>query len=504
MRAPERSLRRALPALALIGLLFGGVTAPATATPEPTDLIGRASTAGRWLVDPQGRVIVVHGENVVSKTAPFTPQSYGFDAEDAQFLQDNQFDGVRLGIVWEAVEPQPGVYDDRYLDAVASTVTMLAAHHIRTLVEFHQDRWGSALGGAGAPAWATDTGGLPDVTGSVYASLVSPAVYQAFSHFFANSPAPDGRGLLDHFTDAWTHVAQRLRTVDGIVGYGILNEPFVGVFQDLCLPGAADCPPPSPQLRLRRFQDGVEAAIRAVDPAIPIFESEYVTAAAGVAETPLPPTLDGIVHSYNSYAVPCTSGLPTPVAACAPFYDDTANKAADFTRTNNRPSVLTEFGATDNPDVLRYQTNLADHDMTSWFHWNFGGNDPTTTAASPQIEGLLTDARRQPTADNINQSNLDALSRPYPSLISGTPESWQYGSTTADFTFTYNTRRADGTAQFPPGAITTIAVPPRTALRGTDIRVTGGHVAADRNGQLDIASDGSAQTITVEIRESGR
>ncbi|QLY32843.1 cellulase family glycosylhydrolase [Nocardia huaxiensis] len=489
-------ISRTLPVLALACLLLG-TAAPAPAAPGET--LGRATTAGRWIVDESGRVIIVHGENVVSKTAPYTPQSYGFDTSDAEFLRDNGFNGVRLGIIWEGVEPEPGVFDAGYLDSVAATVDLLAAHGIRTVVEFHQDKWGSVTGGAGAPAWATQTEGMPIVDGSIYASLVSPAVYQAFSNFFANSPAPDGRGLLDHFAAAWTQVAHRLRHTDGVMGYGIINEPFQGIFQDLCAPTEPDCPAPAPQLRLRQFQDRIETAIRAVDPGTPIFESDYILAAAGVVGELVPPTHSGIVHGYNSYALPCALGQPVPVTVCIPFYVSNAQKAREVTESENLPVVLTEFGATDNPEILRYQTDLTDADMTSWFHWNYGGHDPSTTAASQEIEGILVDARRDPVGGNINRGNLTALVRPYPQLVSGTPRSWNFDRTTSRFTFTYSVRRADNSGDFPSGSTTTIAVPPLTYPNGVDVRVTGGRVAETGDGFVTITSDGTAQDISVEI-----
>jgi hypothetical protein len=37
---------------------------------------------------------------------------------------------MRVGVIWAAVEPQPGSYDDTYLASIAQTVQTMAAHGI--------------------------------------------------------------------------------------------------------------------------------------------------------------------------------------------------------------------------------------------------------------------------------------------------------------------------------------------------------------------------------------
>ena len=61
--------------------------------------------AGRWLTDEHGRVVVLHGVNMVNKLPPYDPAAIGFGVDDARFLGAEGFNTVRLGIVWKAVEP---------------------------------------------------------------------------------------------------------------------------------------------------------------------------------------------------------------------------------------------------------------------------------------------------------------------------------------------------------------------------------------------------------------
>ena len=58
---------------------------------------------------------------------------------------------VRLGVMWEAVERQPGVYDMEYLAKVNDLITKLGEAGIYTLVDAHQDVFARVMCGEGVP-----------------------------------------------------------------------------------------------------------------------------------------------------------------------------------------------------------------------------------------------------------------------------------------------------------------------------------------------------------------
>ena len=58
---------------------------------------------------------------------------------------------VRLGVMWEAVETQPGVYDDAYLHRVDKLITRLGNAGIYTMIDAHQDVFAQRLCGEGIP-----------------------------------------------------------------------------------------------------------------------------------------------------------------------------------------------------------------------------------------------------------------------------------------------------------------------------------------------------------------
>src|SRR5215210_1663009 len=105
---------------AVVALTFapsGTSNGTATATAEAP----RLQRQGRFLVDQYGRVVIVHGLNMVWKRAPYAPPdtAAGFTAKDAAWLKKYGFNGARLGMLWAGVTPtKPGVADPSYFKRV--------------------------------------------------------------------------------------------------------------------------------------------------------------------------------------------------------------------------------------------------------------------------------------------------------------------------------------------------------------------------------------------------
>src|SRR5205807_294034 len=161
------------------------------------------SHAGRWITDARGRVVIVHGTNMVYKLPPYYPAAAGFSDDDAAFLARIGFNAVRVGVIWKAVEPEPGVYDNAYLSRIAATVATLRRHGIVSLLDFHQDMYNERFQGEGAPDWAVQDDGLPAVPQFGFPANyeLMPALQHAFDHFWDNSA-----GLQNHYAGAWRDV----------------------------------------------------------------------------------------------------------------------------------------------------------------------------------------------------------------------------------------------------------------------------------------------------------
>ena len=115
----------------------------------------------RMFKDPQGRMMIFHGQNVVYKTPPYIPSDGAFDPnkslndEDVANLVLWGQNFVRLGVMWEAVERSPGKYDDEYLDKVEQLINKLGEAGIYTLVDMHQDVFSRSICGEGFPDFYT-------------------------------------------------------------------------------------------------------------------------------------------------------------------------------------------------------------------------------------------------------------------------------------------------------------------------------------------------------------
>ena len=131
---------------------------------EATGTLLPLGTTGDSITNSDGQVVILHGFGEVVKVPPYEPSATGFSDDDAAFLQENGFNVVRLGVDWAALEPAPGVFDTTYLASIEQTVQTLGQHGIYSILDMHQDAWGTAFGGEGAPAWATLTGGAANGT----------------------------------------------------------------------------------------------------------------------------------------------------------------------------------------------------------------------------------------------------------------------------------------------------------------------------------------------------
>ncbi len=416
---------------------------------------------GQFLYDRFGRVVLLHGVNVVYKHPPYEVypapgKPWNFTAADASLMARLGFNVVRLGMTWQGLEPgtapantpticrrgaptDPHQFNqavlDRYLGRLAKTVALLGRYHIYTILDMHQDVYNQMFDGEGAPNWAVCTNGVPSVDppGRWSLEYATKAAGIAFSHFWANNVAGDLQGEFDR---VWAAVAAYFKNDPWVVGYDPFNEPFSKTLLTLgdehfdaqlecfytgtahvggTLHGAPPihCPPHDPA-------QGVIPTILGQDPHHLIFYEPDNFASRGF------PTFLGSmdfpnlvynVHIYCGARSPVT-GNPTDVAACAKQdARSLAHRARDrpemaSTHQPGGPAwMVTEFGATSNPALVTAFLSRLDQQPVSWAYWSWRFYaDPTGSRA----ESLLM-------ADGRLRSTARVLSRTYPEAIAGTP-----------------------------------------------------------------------------------
>jgi endoglycosylceramidase len=451
-----------LPALAWA---LAGCGEDSSTTANPTSLA--LQRAGTWLVDNDGRAIVMHGFNVVQKNPPFVRDEFGRD--DAQLLADEGFTVARVPFIWEGVEPEPGRYDDAYIARVLAIHDLLAEYGIRTIAGFHQDFWSRSAQpefGDGAPPWAT-----------VGASSAQ-AVNDSFAAFWRDDPGPGGIGIQTRFLRAWQHVATQLRDRAHVIGFDPLNEPY---------PGSDYAAPCGPFSRCTEFETGalaeffarVSDAIRAAGATQVIFPEGI--ADSGQALPVLPPLVDPQQAFNFHYYCLATQLNPNEVPvgerssaaeSCAPLERRNIGRFTAYAQQLALPGFLSEFSCNDiNPDNAQVVDLLAET-FTGWTAWAYY---PRNHGSDCPGQGLLRDAAQPATAANAKQHKLDALAVPYAHAIAGTPVAESFDRLGRTYQLTYRSHAVPG-AELRRDAETEIFVPRRAFPNGYAAQVANAEV----------------------------
>lgn len=197
------------------------------ATPRTVPAFLRAS--GDKFCDAEARQVILHGLNLVDKSADWTDYAWVGEREYAA-MRDWGFNCIRLGFTWASIEPQPGQYSEKAIVELRKRVGWAKKFGLYVVLDMHQDLY-SMKYSDGAPDWATLTDGRPHIAnGKVWsdAYVTSPAVQTAMDNFYANKEGPGGVGLQDRYAGAWRFIASHFAGEPTVIGYDLMNEPFAG------------------------------------------------------------------------------------------------------------------------------------------------------------------------------------------------------------------------------------------------------------------------------------
>jgi endoglycosylceramidase len=437
------------------------------------------SPGGPYLYDATGRMVILHGVNVVYKRAPYIAypdpgEPWNFDANDASQMHKLGFNAVRLGIEWQALEPgsggpnqqkictpgtpgDPDEYNakiaDAYLEHVKATVNLLARYGIYTLLDMHQDVYDTLFRGEGAPEWAVCTDDVPIVPkgGRWSNNYSNPQLDTAVGHFWNNDVIGDLQGQFDM---AWAAVARYFRNDKWVLGYDPYNEPFStetttaskSTFtQDLeCFYTGKDhtgflangqtplvCPPNDPR-------NGVVATIESIDHKHLIFvEPDIYWVTGGNVPSQLGPMpFPRIVFNFHDYCgdrSPVT-GDPTDLLKCLQS-EETSAAEQDVTRlsmaSRDQPTgpaiYMSEFGATNSVPLAGFDTEWAGLNTVGWMYWAWKYyDDPTGSSA----EGLVLPGGKY-------SPIVTVLSRTYPQEVAGVANAVLFNPFTGAFSMAY-------------------------------------------------------------------
>lgn len=184
---------------------------------------------GNRFVNESGKQVLFQGVNVLHRGRE-NGHLYPELEKAFPFFRESGFNLLRLGIFWDGAEPAPGKIDLDYLNRVKGVVRTAEKYGIYILLDMHQDLFAQKFID-GAPDWAClDEGAChPENCNLWYeAYLQSDAIIKAADNFWADKPASDGRGLLQHYEAMWEKIAEVFDDCDNVIGFEPMNEPFMG------------------------------------------------------------------------------------------------------------------------------------------------------------------------------------------------------------------------------------------------------------------------------------
>eukprot|EP00499_Haloplacidia_sp_CaronLabIsolate_P008816 CAMPEP_0196780524 /NCGR_PEP_ID=MMETSP1104-20130614/7941_1 /TAXON_ID=33652 /ORGANISM="Cafeteria sp., Strain Caron Lab Isolate" /LENGTH=527 /DNA_ID=CAMNT_0042150735 /DNA_START=6 /DNA_END=1589 /DNA_ORIENTATION=- len=502
----------------------------------------RINPTTQEFVDSLGRIRYFRGLNAVSKLPPFSPPTDAFDhrfsiaAEDVRNLQEWGFNVIRLGLMWSAVEPQRGQYNTTYLDVMRQVVASLADGGVYTILDAHQDAMSRRFCGEGFPDFAVQPSratqgplldfpaplpfdipidpatGRPDLNACTkhqfalyYITFECASAWQAFY---------ESRDLHDAMAGSWRAAASAFHDQAGVLGYELLNEPWLGSIWthplDAVVQGKAD------RENLVPLYERLHAAIREVDDERIVFyeptvSESYLRQSVGFEMGPGGRAYDDRqALAYHLYCIAQnSSGDPRPLKGCesslAPLWDVAQT---DYRRVGGG-AFLTEFGALgphqSSADLLTFMLDEAERRGQSWTYWTWKDFNDITTQ-NPATETLYNED------GSLQLVKLKALSRPYAPAVAAQPGSVTsaFDTATGVYTLAYTINPAvtaptdiflASQFHYPNGANITIA-PSEMGLASPDPQ-RASHVLIHHDGRaVEAAREGGSDALKIRITVS--
>lgn len=204
---------------------------------QPKSTLSKIGIKGEWFVDEDGRVVLFHGINVVQKGFPWLPIYGHRNLKNESLLMDLKswgFNTVRLGFMWSGLYPQKNVLNQTYVDEMMEIINLLDKYGLWVIIDMHQDMLSSKFGAYdGAPLWALNE--LPNPQHAYpwpfsnpnlgFEAYITEAACFAFQCLYSNVS-----NFETYFQQYWTQTAQIFKSTSSVLGYELINEPWVFFF----------------------------------------------------------------------------------------------------------------------------------------------------------------------------------------------------------------------------------------------------------------------------------
>lgn len=434
---------------------------PPAATPAP----GPYSVNDGFVRDRDGRAVILRGVNL-SGMHKNTPYLAFHSAEDfVRVREDLGMNTLRFLIEWAAVEPERGAYDDNYLDDVRERMDWARDAGLLVVLDMHQDLFGEGFaGGNGAPRWACDEARYAAYEPQElwFLGYLEENVVACFDNFWGDIE------LQESYARAYQHVAERLHDHEAVIGFEVMNEPWLGSH------ALDDFEPRA----LQPFYELVVPTVREAAPTWLAFvePSSMSNLGRGTQLTKMP--FDDVVYAPHSYDNSAESGDAFEEANREQILGKLV-KLADEARTLGAALWVGEYGGdSDNPGITPYMD--AEYDaFSSVFagsgYWDYSRGDGY---------GIEND-------DGTPKAVLwDVLVRPWPERIAGTPGAWSFDDATATFSVSWTNAITS--------APSILKVPARAYPTGIVVEVDGGAAVVEGD-VVTVTADASGSDVAVVI-----
>ena len=368
------------------------------------------------------------------------------------------------------VEPTRGRYNEAYIQSLVNLVEKLNKHDIHVILDMHQDCWSPLFCNAhGIPseyAQGYNNSGYEPGGSKAYPEPIAKPTYDSHGqitdcedvgeHVFgwatcyvsyaigaaAQRLYDNDQGILDRFGMFWQKIAGRVMNYPNVLGYELLNEPWIGdaplTFEEL-LPTNPHWdlwfPTISDHKNMAKMYKALHEYIRKVDNDTILF---FEPASGGNFLDAWPVGFDegpgGTEYNDRqalAYHVYCpfvdtkkaTDFIQHIIAslnmdACDLFNDAMYDVRKHDTAKLKLAGFLTEFGNAGTgvaaEDTIHFAAKKMDEFLHGWIYW------------------YLT-----PDLNNPNSTEVQALARPFAHKIAGVPTVMEFDPKTKKFTLEY-------------------------------------------------------------------
>jgi endoglycosylceramidase len=383
----------------------------------------RLHTESNLFKDEAGRVVLLRGVNVAtdSKVPPFVSIER---ASQLDLLQKGGMNAIRLLFIWEPFEPNPGQYNQSYLDQYAQVVRWAAERGMYVIVNFHQDgfsRFSMQGCGDGFPIWA-----LPEEIAPLTPDnnlgcknwgpmvISDKTLKTTWDGFYKNT-----NGAYSRYKLMTQRVVQQLKQYSNVIGYDVMNEPG----------GAEE--------QISTMYKEVGEGIRQIDPQAVLFFIPPPLSSSGLVLDKIPnPGFSNASFAPHFYD-PLTIALRTWGGTPSSWYLGPMLKKAS---TRQSPMFLGEFGA--HGGTLFSKPYM--EQLYTWLDTNF-------------VSGAQWGYNPRWTPENMDGWNREDLSissndqfrpeifvpRAYPSVTAGTPVAFKRSTNGLTYSWKHNPKLGD-------------------------------------------------------------